>query len=88
MKVPQQKLNQAMSTKAKTETITKVQGTFIRLNEDRILKNGIKKYLPNKNASINIYFNLSLAKPEVRTYNFGTIKHQQEVLAYLDSIYL
>jgi len=77
-----------MSTKAKTQTITKVQGTFIKLNEDRILKNGIKKYLPNKNATINIYFNLSLTKPEVRTYNFGTIKRQQEVLAYLDSIYL
>lgn len=77
-----------MSTKSKSIATTKVPGTFVRLNEDRILKSGIKKYLPNKNATINIYFNLSLTKPEVKTYNFITIKRQQEVLAYLDSIYL
>ena len=68
--------------------LVKAQGAFIKLNEDRIIKNGIKKYSPNKNATINVYFNLSLKCPEVRTYNFGTIINQQAVLAYLDSIYL
>lgn len=80
MTTKQKKIEQSLPVKA--------QGAFIKLNEDRIIKSGIKKYSPNKNATINVYFNLSLVKPEVRTYNFGTIVNQQAVLAYLDSIYL
>lgn len=76
------------SKKKNIDLPVKVQGAFIKINDDRIIKTGIKKYSPNKNATINIYFNLSLKTPEVRTYNFGTIVNQQAVLAYLDSIYL
>lgn len=78
----------ASKKKKNIDLPVKVQGAFIKINDDRIIKTGIKKYSPNKNATINIYFNLSLTKPEVRTYNFGTIVNQQSVLAYLDSIYL
>jgi hypothetical protein len=63
-------------------------GEFLILNDERIRKTTIKRYRADKNAVVTIYFNSSYNKPDCRQYNFTTIVRQQEVLAYLDSIYL
>lgn len=73
---------------SKKESPVKKPGTFVKINEDRLIKSSIKRYIPVKNASINVYFNTSTQKPEVRTYKFATNEKQKEMLNYLDSIYL
>ena len=83
------KLNQkeAMSTKPKVPVV-KVPGTFVKVNNDRILKSAIKRYAPNGTTSVNIYFNTSTFKVDVRNYDLNSKQNQNKTLDYLDSIYL
>jgi len=69
-------------------TVVKIPGNFIKIDEYRILKSSVKRYQPSKNGYINIYFNSSINHPDFKSFHYTTIKLQQEVLNYLDSIYL
>ena len=77
-----------MMTTAKTKPIVKAPGAFVLIGRDRILRTAIKRYLPDSNKSINIYFNTSLSKPEIKTFIFANTGQQINMLMYLDSIYL
>jgi hypothetical protein len=58
---------------------------FIRIGNQRIRKNTIKKYQPNGELSINLYYNTSRYKIEVEAFKFDTTKERDEMLQTLDT---
>lgn len=43
---------------------------FLKIKEDRIRKNAIKKYSPLGERKLNIYFNVSTRNVELKVYDF------------------
>lgn len=62
--------------------------TFIKINEIRLIKSSIKKYLPNDKLKINIYYTPSRNKIDVETFSFRTQKERDEMIKTLDTIFL
>lgn len=59
---------------------------FISINEVRIHKNTIKKYCPNGDTKLNIYYNTSRTKIEVEIFSFDTKEERNNMLFLLDTL--
>lgn len=57
---------------------------FLKIGQQRIRKNTIKKYQPYGQKGINIYYNTSRYKIEVEVFNFDTKEERDEMLLTLD----
>ena len=57
---------------------------FLKIGEQRIRKNTIKKYQPFGDKAINIYYNTSRYKVEVELFKFDTKELRDEMLETLD----
>ena len=57
---------------------------FLKIGEQRIRKNTIKKYQPSGDKAINIYYNTSRYKIEVELFKFDTKELRDEMLQTLD----
>lgn len=62
--------------------------TFILINEERLIKSSIKRYKPNGDKKINIYFSPSRNRMDVETFAFETKRECDEMLNELDTIFL
>ena len=62
--------------------------TFIKINETRLIKSSIKKYIPSGENKINIYFNTSRYKVELETFVFDDTRKRDAVMEYLDAMFL
>jgi len=62
--------------------------TFLKINDIRIYKGAIKKYTPTNNNKINVYYSPSRNKIEVETFTFPSLEERDEVIEYLDTIFL
>ena len=57
---------------------------FIKIKEERIRKNTIKKYQPYNDKKLNVYFNTSRYKIELQVFEFSTKNERDVVLEKLD----
>lgn len=57
---------------------------FIKIGQQRIRKNTIKKYQPYGEKGINIYYNTSRYKIELELFQFDTKELRDEMLETLD----
>lgn len=57
---------------------------FIKIKEERIRKNTIKKYSPFGENKLNIYFNVSRYKIELETIHFSSKLERDEMVEKLD----
>lgn len=62
--------------------------TFIKINETRLIKSSIKKYIPSGENKINIYFNTSRYKVEMESFSFENKEKRDEIINYLDAMFL
>lgn len=62
--------------------------TFIKINDIRIYKGSIKKYSPTSNNKINVYYSPSRNKVEVETFSFPSLEDRDDMMEYLDTIFL
>jgi len=58
---------------------------FLKIGEQRIRKNTIKKYQPFGDKTINIYYNTSRYKIEVELFKFDTKELRDQMLETLDA---
>ena len=58
---------------------------FLKIGDQRIRKNTIKKYQPSGDKAINIYYNTSRYKIEVELFKFDTKELRDEMLETLDT---
>ena len=61
---------------------------FVKIKETRFRKTTIKKYLPNGDKKLNIYFNTSRDKIESETFCFYSEVERDDVVDMLDLIFL
>ena len=61
---------------------------FIKIQEIRIRKGNIKKYSPQGETKLNIYFSTSRDKVEYLPFIFDYIEERDEVLDLLDNIFV
>lgn len=61
---------------------------FIKINETRIKKSVIKKYLPVGDLTINIYFNTSKDRIEVEMFKFANKAKRTHMINFLDTNFL
>jgi len=61
---------------------------FIKINEERLIKSSIKRYKPNGQTSLNIYYCPSRNKMDVETFYFSTKKKRDDMIAKLDELFL
>lgn len=57
---------------------------FVCINGIRIHKNTIKKYSPNGETKLNIYYAPSRNKVDVETFSFDSTEERDEILEMLD----
>lgn len=57
---------------------------FIKIKEQRVRKNTIKKYLPYGDKSLNIYYNTSRYKIELETFVFESKQQRDNLINKLD----
>jgi hypothetical protein len=62
--------------------------TFIKINNVRLIKSSIKKYVPHGKTKINIYFNTSRYRIEMETFVFPTEEERDNIMEYLDAMFL
>jgi len=62
--------------------------TFIKINDTRLIKSSIKRYIPNGSTSLNVYYNPSRNKLDVETFTFSTKKLRDDMIAKVDAIFL
>ena len=62
--------------------------TFIKINNVRLIKSSIKKYVPSGENKINIYFNTSRYRVELETFTFDSELRRDNVMDYLDAMFL
>ena len=62
--------------------------TFIKINDVRLIKSSIKKYIPYSMNRINIYFNTSRYRIEMECFEFSTTKERDDMISYLDAMFL
>lgn len=62
--------------------------TFIKINDVRLIKSSIKKYIPSGENKINIYFNTSRYKVEMENFSFENKEKRDEMINYLDAMFL
>ena len=62
--------------------------TFLKINDVRLLKSSIKKYIPFNENKLNIYFSTSRYKVSVESFSFKDVKERDDVINYLDEIYI
>lgn len=62
--------------------------TFIKINDTRLIKSSIKKYIPSGDVKINIYFNTSRYKIEMESFSFENKEKREEMINYLDAMFL
>jgi hypothetical protein len=62
--------------------------TFIQIGETRLIKSSIKKYGPNGEKKLNIYYNASRNKMDVETFTFLNKQERDEMLNTLDTLFL
>lgn len=62
--------------------------TFIKINDTRLIKSSIKRYIPNGTTSINVYYCPSRNKMDVETFSFSTKKLRDGMIARLDGLFL
>ena len=60
---------------------------FIKIQDDRIKANTIKKFKPVGETQLNIYFNTSRDKIQNLIYTFPDRKSRDEIIAELDCIF-
>ena len=61
---------------------------FIKINDTRIKKTTIKKYVPYGERKINIYFSPSRNKLDFETFDFFSEDERTKILEYLDLNFL
>jgi hypothetical protein len=57
---------------------------FVKLNDERIRRTTIKKYLPFGTDQVNVYFNTSKQNVDVQTFKFENEKSRDSVVENLD----
>lgn len=57
---------------------------FIKIKQQRIRKNTIKKYLPYGEKQLNVYFNTSRYKIEVESFSFASKQERDDLVSKLD----
>ena len=57
---------------------------FIKIKEQRIRKNTIKKYQPSGDDKLNVYYNTSRYKIELEVFTFAEKALRDEILDDLD----
>lgn len=57
---------------------------FIKINQERIRKNTIKKYQPFGERKLNVYYNTSRYKMELQTFDLTDKQKRDECLEMLD----
>ena len=62
--------------------------TFVQINEFRLIKSAIKKYLPNGETCLNVYYSPSRNNVDVETFSFSNKQLRDEMIAKLDAIFL
>jgi hypothetical protein len=62
--------------------------TFIKINETRLIKSSIKRYISDGATGIKIYFCPSRTKLDVETFSFLSKKRRDEMIATLDGLFL
>jgi hypothetical protein len=58
--------------------------TFIKINDDRLIKSSIKKYKPFGENKINIYFNTSRYRIEMESFTFNNPLDRAFMMEYLE----
>lgn len=58
---------------------------FLKIKEDMIRKNAIKKYSPLGERKLNIYFNVSTRNVELKVYDFDNQEIRDEMVLTLDN---
>lgn len=59
---------------------------FISINDVRIHKSTIKKYAPNGESKLNLYYSPSRNRMDVETFTFDSEKERDKMLETLDTI--
>lgn len=62
--------------------------TFIKINDVRLIKSSIKKYIPSGENKINVYFNTSRYKVEMDMFSFENKEKRDDMMDHLDAIFL
>ena len=62
--------------------------TFIKINDERLIKSSIKRYKPNGLTSINLYYCPSRNRMDVETFSFLSKKRRDEMVLILDGLFL
>ena len=62
--------------------------TFLQINDVRIIKSSVKKYMPNGDKSINIYYTPSRNRIDVESFVFLSKGERDEMIEILDTIFL
>ncbi len=62
--------------------------TFIKINNARLIKISIKKYLPYGKNVINIYYSVSRYRIDMEAFSFVDTKERDEMINYLDAMFL
>lgn len=57
---------------------------FIKIQNERIRKNTIKKYQPFGEKKLNVYYNTSRYKVELQIFDFDSPENRDNVLETLD----
>lgn len=59
---------------------------FIGIQETRILKSSIKRYAPNGETKLNIYYTAGRAKVDCETFTYATKEERDDIIDHLDSV--
>ena len=62
--------------------------TFIKIEDVRLIKSSIKRYLPTGETILNVYYCPSRNKLDVEQFTFSTKKKRDEMVAKLDGLFL
>lgn len=57
---------------------------FIKIQNERIRKNTIKKYQPFGEKKLNVYYNTSRYKIELQVFDFDYVESRNDALETLD----
>lgn len=57
---------------------------FIKIQNERIRKNTIKKYQPFGEKKLNLYYNTSRYKIELQVFDFDSVENRNDALETLD----
>ena len=61
---------------------------FVKINNTRIRKNTIKRYVPMENNRITVYYSASRNKVDFESFKFESVKERDEMINELDLNFL